>query len=147
MNPGTELTGNQPDFIGSEEAMSVIICERVIEEEFIVEAIRRAESAGYFPACTQRPVNWEAVRAWAIRVGQHGFYWGSPDDRNLEAIIVGPGANGRMAIHAGQHRILGGLLGGNPVPMHCMTFLNVFDYTRGWQDEPAVLDLLEALGR
>lgn len=135
-----------PDIIESEGIMSAVICERTLEEEFIIEAIRRAELAGFFPACTQRRVDWEVVRAWAIRVRQQGFYWCRPDDRNLDAIIIGPGVNGRLAIHAGQHRILGGLLGGNPVPRECMTFLNVFDRTRGWQDEPTVLDLLELLG-
>jgi hypothetical protein len=125
--------------------MSVVICEQIIEAELIIEAIRRAESAGFFPACAQRAIDWEMVRAWAIRVRQHGFQWGRPDDQNLDAIIIGPGKNGGLAIHAGQHRILGGLLGGNPVPLDCMTFLDVTDYTRGWQEEPGLLDLLEIL--
>src|SRR5690242_1958200 len=80
---------------------------------FAAEAIRRAENAGYFPAEGQREVDWEEVELWARRVQEPGFRWLSVHEQYGTGYIV-LGANG--AIASGQHRILGGLMGGNPVP-------------------------------
>jgi len=83
------------------------------DEEFIAEAIRRAEERGYFPADGQREVDWSAVREWARRVQQPGFRWRPVSAQSGCGFII-VGMNG--AIASGQHRILGGLMGDHPVP-------------------------------
>ena len=116
-----------------------------VDEEFINEAIRCAEAVGIFPAQAQRAVDWEAVRAWANRVRQPGFCWQAGDGWNVDAIIVGPGPNGTRAIHSGQHRVLGGLMGGNPVPICCMLHIDAWDRTRGWAEATHEIDVLDLL--
>jgi|GEM_PF-2092602 len=117
-----------------------IIAAQIDFEQVEREAIRRAEAAGYFPAQFQRPVDWAQVVAWAEYVRHPEFAWrtGGPYDR--DAIVVGPGPDGRLAIHAGQHRLLGGLLGDRPVPREAICFLTVEDRTRGWREDAPDLD-------
>lgn len=100
-------------------------------ETFITEALRRVRAAGLYPAQAQRVVDWDVVLAWAKRVQEPGFRWQSGED----PIITGPGPNGKRAVHTGHHRILGGLMGGNPVPKNVIVSLAVFDPTREWQDD------------
>lgn len=67
----------------------------------------------YHPAEGQRPVNWDQVESWANRVKEPDFAWKSESEMGSdEYIIVGE----NNAIASGQHRILGGLMGGNSVP-------------------------------
>jgi hypothetical protein len=87
---------------------------------FKAEAIRCAEAIGYFPALGQREVDWDCVMAWAERVRQPGFVWlREVDLSGCGFIIVGS----NLAIASGQHRVLGGLVGGNPVPPHSISLL------------------------
>lgn len=85
---------------------------------FREEAIGRAEEAGYYPAEGQRPVDWNTVEDWANKVQEPGFSWKSEAEMRADEYIV-VGENG--AIASGQHRILGGLMGNNPVPEEAMT--------------------------
>ena len=71
------------------------------------------KGSGYHPAEGQRPVNWDQVESWANRVKEPDFAWKSESEMGSdEYIIVGE----NNAIASGQHRILGGLVGGNSVP-------------------------------
>ena len=90
------------------------------DDDFKAEAIRCAEAAGYYPALGQRELDWECVAAWAERVRQPGFAWLKESDLSgCGYIIVGS----NLAIASGQHRILGGLAGGHPVPDCSISFL------------------------
>lgn len=117
----------------------------VSRADFIAEALARAEYAGFLPAQFQREVDWSEVMAWATRVRQTGFTWADADDRTVDAILVGPGPDGYRAVHSGQHRILGGLMGDNPVPETSLTPLTVFDPTRGWLDPVPSVSLSDLL--
>lgn len=100
------------------------------DEAFITEAIRRAEERGLYPADCQRPVDWRAVREWARRVREPGFRWlPVSEQRGAGFIIVG--SNG--AIASGQHRILGGLMGDNPVPEESITRIGAIP-ARPWRE-------------
>ncbi len=89
---------------------------------FKEEAIRRAEEAGYHPAEGQRPVNWDVVESWAEKVQEPEFFWRpGPEVGTVGYIIVGE----NNVIAAGQHRILGGLMGNNPVPEAAITRLAI----------------------
>jgi hypothetical protein len=110
-----------------------LACQDFSDEEFIAEAIRRAESEGLYRAVEQRPVDWERVREWARRCQQPGFLWKIDEDE----IIVS--ANG--AVCDGQHRVLGGLMGGNPPPYVRQGFYNGI---KPWDDNDPV-DLLDLL--
>jgi hypothetical protein len=104
------------------------------DAEFIAEAIRRAETAGFRPARMQRNVDWTSVYLWCEFVRKPGFRWASADDRSVDGIIVGPGeGTARHAVHAGQHRILAGLMVGRPVPAESITYLSISDPTRTWE--------------
>lgn len=96
---------------------------------FREEAIRRAEEAGYYPAEGQRPINWDTVDEWAIRVQEPGFAWKSKAESGPDEFII-LGANN--AIASGQHRILGGLMGSNSVPEEAMTRLTIPLPTQPW---------------
>lgn len=115
-------------------------------EIFIAEAMARAEAAGYFPAQYQREVDWETARYWALVSSKQDFCWADADDRSVGAIIVGPGPDGMRAIHSGQHRILGGLMSGNPVPMSSITWLSVPDPARPWLASVPEIDIFTLLG-
>lgn len=104
--------------------------ERDVTAAFIAEAIRRAEAAGYLPAEGQRAMDWTEVVWWARRVQEAGFRWLSADEQIGTAYII-LGANG--AIASGQHRILGGLMGGNPPPAASCTVLSVGLPTQPWR--------------
>jgi hypothetical protein len=116
-------------------------------ERFIAEAVRRAEAAGLYPAELQRAVDWDAVIEWAERVRRPGFAWRRSDPWTADAIVVGPrkGGVGRV-VHSGQHRILGGLMGGNPVPDTHVSRIGIEDAGRGWLDPVRTPDLLTLLG-
>jgi hypothetical protein len=121
--------------------------DSILDGRFRAEAIRRAEAAGFFPAYFQRDVHWQMVQEWTDRCNEPGFVWKSADDRSVDAIIVGPGAqHGIVAIHAGQHRILAGLMASRPVPESSITTLTVCDRTRGWDARSEEVDVLEVLG-
>jgi hypothetical protein len=105
---------------------------QMCDPSFIEEAIKRAEAAGLYPADGQRAVDWEEVRIWADRVQQVGFQWLTADEQPPYGggdIIVA--ANG--AICSGQHRILGGLMGDNPVPETSISRLTVEVPKREWR--------------
>src|SRR5256885_1982908 len=81
------------------------------DEVWVTEAIRRAVQAGYLPYQWQRPVDWREVEWWATEVSRPGFRW-LPVAEQVGSGYIIVAANG--AIVSGQHRILGGLMGGNP---------------------------------
>ena len=120
-------------------------------QEATEKAITMARTAGYFPARWQRPVNDSAVQLWANRAKEKGFTW-EAGNHDTDAIVIGRirGADG-FAIHAGQHRILGGLLAGNPVPWEIITIIGADDTGKVWEGESqtgggfSVDDLLYAL--
>lgn len=96
---------------------------------FKEEAIRRAEDAGYYPAQGQRSVDWDTVESWAQKVQEPGFSWKLELEMGAdECIIVGE----NNAVASGQHRILGGLAGNNPVPDEAITRLSVPLPTQSW---------------
>lgn len=99
---------------------------------FQQEAMRRAAARGWFPAQLQREVDWFHVMAWAEQVQDANFVWLDTNQGDVDGIIVSAGPNGTRAIHSGQHRILGGLMGGKEVPMSHMTVLEMTDPTRAW---------------
>ena len=100
------------------------------DDHFKADAIRCAEAAGYYPALGQRELDWECVVAWAELVRQPGFAWLKECDLSgCGYIIVGS----NLAIASGQHRILGGLMGGNPVPERSISFLNCPLPTQAWR--------------
>jgi len=96
---------------------------------FKEEAIRRAETAGYYPAEGQRPVDWDTVEAWAAKVQELDFSWRVESEMEADGYIV-VGENN--AIASGQHRILGGLMGNNPAPEEAITRLTVLLPTQLW---------------
>lgn len=99
------------------------------EIAFREEAIARATRAGYLPAIEQRGVDWTAVRDWMYRVQDPSFRWlNAEEQRDCQYIIVA--RNG--AVVAGQHRILGGLMGGNPVPRRSVNLMNMELTCREW---------------
>ena len=100
------------------------------EEHFKAEAIRCAEAAGYYPALGQREVDWDCVAAWAALVRQPGFVWLKECELSGCGYII-LGSN--LAIASGQHRILGGLLGGNPVLIHTISMLTCPLPTQPWR--------------
>ena len=102
---------------------------------------------GFFPALGQRALEIANVLDWAHRVCQPGFVWADANDVTVQAILVGEGPDGTTAIFAGQHRILGGLLGGNPVPESSLNRMRVSDRTQPWLDAPMLFtsDLLALL--
>lgn len=88
-------------------------------DDFIDEAISRAEDAGYRPADFQDNVKWDKVAEWTTKVQNPDFQWKSSAELAQipgADIIVAPDGGGWNSILNGQHRILGGLMGGNPVP-------------------------------
>jgi RHS repeat-associated protein len=101
----------------------------------IGETIEAAEAAGMRPASYQRPPNWEKVRKIAEKAKQPNFSWdefeaGHPE----EQIQVGPvGTDGWRPIYNGQHRILGGLMAGNPVPENLIDDFDLGGGTIPWQ--------------
>jgi hypothetical protein len=96
---------------------------------FREEAIRRAEEAGYYPAEGQRPINWDTVEDWAKKVQEPGFAWRSWAESGPDEFII-LGEN--KAIASGLHRILGGLIGDNPVPEEALTHIRVPLPTQPW---------------
>lgn len=116
-------------------------------EKFIREAVRRAEEAGLYPARFQRPVDWDAVAFWATRAVLPGFAWRAAEPWSADAIVVGPRAGGRgRVVHSGQHRILGGLVAGNPVPESLVGHIGIEDAGRGWREPIRAWSLDELLG-
>lgn len=97
---------------------------------FKAEAIRCAEAAGYLPALGQREVDWDCVAYWSDLVRQPGFVWLREAELSGSGYII-IGSN--KAIASGQHRILGGLMGGNPVPMHSISVLTCPIPTQPWR--------------
>ena len=94
------------------------------------EAIQCAEVAGYFPAFGQRAVDWDCVAAWVERVRRPDFRW-LPESELYDCGYIIVSSN--LAIASGQHRILAGLLAGNPVPRSSMSFLTVSLKTQPWR--------------
>jgi hypothetical protein len=102
------------------------------DEEFIEEAVRRVEEAGMYPALGQRKVDWSEVKLWSERVAQQGFKWLTEAEQQPYGggdIIVS--ING--AICSGQHRILGGLMGDNPVPETSISRMPIHIDTQAWK--------------
>jgi hypothetical protein len=93
----------------------------MLDAQFKAEAIRRALAAGYYPAAGQRELDWDAVAAWVEFVQQPGFLWLNENEMSGCGYII-VGAN--LAIASGQHRIIGGLMGNNPVPRASISFLS-----------------------
>ena len=100
------------------------------DEHFKAEAIRCAEAAGYYPALGQREVDWGCVAAWAGFVQQPGFVWLKESELADCGYII---LSSNLAIASGQHRILGGLLGGNPVPIQSISMLTCPLPTQPWR--------------
>lgn len=100
------------------------------EEHFREEAIRRAQASGYFPALGQREVDWDCVEEWRNRVQQPGFVWLPENELDGCGFII-IGSN--LAIASGQHRILGGLMGDNPVPKGSISMLTCPLPTQPWR--------------
>lgn len=100
------------------------------DAEFQAEAIRRAEAAGYYPAEGQREVDWETVEEWAERVRRAGFAWLCESEMSGCGYII-LGRN--RAIASGQHRILGGLMGDNPVPDESVSYLSCDIPVQPWR--------------
>ena len=100
------------------------------EVHFKDKAIQCAIAAGYLPALGQRDVDWDSVAAWSDIVRDPGFVWLPETDLDGCAYII-VGMN--MAIASGQHRILGGLLGGNPVPRQSISMLSCSLPTQQWR--------------
>jgi len=103
-----------------------------VREEFIQYVLTQAEAAGYYPARWQREIDWKAVWDWATRVRTTDFAWADRDNTEIGAIVVGPAFGGGYAIHSGQHRILGGLAAGKPVPADSMTWVDLADRIKPW---------------
>lgn len=98
---------------------------------FKEEAIQRAEEAGYYPAEGQRPIDWDVVKAWAEKVQELDFVWKAGADGGPDEFIILGESN---AIASGQHRILGGLMGNNPVPEEASTRLKIPLPKQPWTD-------------
>ncbi len=97
--------------------------------EFGNEAVRRAEEIGYYPAEGQRPIDWNTVKSWADKVQEPDFTWRTEAEQGPdENIIVGE----NNAVAPGQHRILGGLMGNNPVPEVSISRLGAPLPTQPW---------------
>jgi len=144
----TEIIENQIAWAEGARHHNYSVGVNLTDEEFIAEAIARAEAAGYRPAATQREVDWVAVRTWVARIRSRDFLWLSRGDRNVDPIIVGPARDGGIVIHSGQHRILAGLMAGRPVTPRSLVWLPVADGGRDWRTPTgcaSVDDLLRLL--
>jgi len=128
------ITKTSPALVGSER------------ETFVTEAVRRAEEARLYPARFQRPVDWDLVVRWAAWVAEEGFAWRAAEPWSADAIVLGPRRTGGRVIHSGQHRLLGGLMGGNPVPEGFISRIGIEDAGRGWREPTRVWDLSDLLG-
>jgi hypothetical protein len=90
-------------------------------EEFKSMGIAKAQAAGLYPANHQTPADWGKVQQWSQLVQQPGFQWKTfAEQGDDEKIIVSIADDGATVIWSGQHRMLGGLIGGNPVPPESM---------------------------
>lgn len=114
-----------------------------LETERIFWAVEKASALGYFPAQRAAAVRWDRVLDWADRIADPNFAWGKCDGWWHEPILVGPGPDGRIAVHAGQCRLLAGLLADKPVPAEQLTWLDVEDATRVWGSQPQSIDLAD----
>ena len=94
------------------------------------EAIQCAEAAGYYPAFGQRAVDWDCVAVWVERVRRPDFRW-LPESEFYDCGYIIISSN--LAIASGQHRILAGLLAGNPVPWTSMSILTISLRTQPWR--------------
>lgn len=112
-----------------------------LETERIFWAVEKATALGYYPAQRSALTHWSRVLGWAERIADPGFVWEACDGWRHEPIVVGPGPDGRIAVHAGQCRLLGGLLAGKPVPESELTWLTVADGTRAWGSRPEAIAL------
>jgi hypothetical protein len=100
---------------------------------FVEEAIEAGNNSGFRPSVDQRPVNFDTVQQWAEKVRDPNFVWKTAAEMGPEEhIIVAPDGEGGYTILAGQHRILGGIMGGKPVPMSSMTVLSTPMPSRSW---------------
>jgi hypothetical protein len=115
-------------------------------EAFVAEAVWRAEEARLYPARFQRPVDWDLVARWAAVVAEEGFQWRAAKPWSADAIVLGPRRTGGRVIHSGQHRILGGLMGGNRVPEAIIGRIGIEDPGRGWREPVRSWDLADLLG-
>lgn len=114
-----------------------------LETERIFWAVEQATTRGYYPAQRAAATRWGNVLDWAERIARPGFTWEKCDGWWHEPIVVGPGPDGRIAVHAGQCRLLAGLIAGKPVPAHQLTWLSVEDATRAWGSQPEAVALEE----
>jgi hypothetical protein len=103
-----------------------MLIDSMSDEELASEAIKRAEAHGLYRAIEQRPVDWSRVREWAKRCQQPGFQW----DPNKSPVVSRNGA-----VCDGQHRILGGLMGGNIPPYQRYGFDNK---TQPWDNDTPI---------
>ncbi len=71
----------------------------------------------------------DAVEDWAKKVQEPDFFWKSEAEISADGYIV-VGENNAVA--SGQHRLLGGLMGHNPVPEEAMTRLLIPLPTQPW---------------
>jgi hypothetical protein len=146
MTTRTETTAKPTEWTGAMlPGQNYAVGLNLTDEEFIAEAIARAETAGYRPAATQRDIDWTEVRAWVSRIRSRDFLWLSRGDRNVDPIIVGPDRDGGLVVHSGQHRILAGLMACRPVPPRSITWLSIEDRRRDWDIPSADLSLNDLL--
>lgn len=75
-------------------------------------------------------MDWGLAESWAQKVQEPEFSWKT--EMTTDGYII-VGAND--AIAAGQHRILGGLMGNNPVPEEAITRLTIPLPTQPWGGE------------
>jgi hypothetical protein len=100
---------------------------------FRAEAIRRAEAAGYRPAESQREVDWAWVRDLAGRAADGAWAWKTIEQQGCgEHILVAGTPDGWKAVLSGQHRILAGLMAGNPVPDAAIDLKTWMDAAKPW---------------
>ena len=109
--------------------------------ESIFWVVEKATALGYWPAQRAALTRWANVLDWAERIANPAFVWEKCDGWWHEPLVVGPGADGRIAVHAGQCRLLGGLIAGKPVPEEQLTWLSVEDATRVWGSRPEAIAL------
>ena len=115
-----------------------------IFDEWVFQVTDRAEAQGVRLAQLAGPVDWERLGFWVQRVRRDDFVWEACDGWNHEPIIIGPGADGTLAIHAGACRYLASVLADKPVPDAFLTQLEIEDPTRPWE-APAPTLRLEVL--
>lgn len=101
-----------------------------VDQDFIDDTIRQAQEAGIYPAEGQRPVDWPTVKEWADRCREPGFKWLPTNEQSGEGYII-VGKN--KAVASGQHRILGGLAGRNPVPNDAIDEMSIDLPTQPWK--------------